>query len=82
MAIGKSPALPRGPWPACRSLRQTLVGSQVGEAWLIDLRDYYARNGTLTRQVRNQAVRLDYRQRGRGSAVVFETIVMRHYLPD
>ena len=55
---------------------------QVGEAWLIDLRDYYARNGTLTRQVRNQAVRLDYRQRGRGSAVVFETIVMRHYLPD
>ena len=55
---------------------------QVGEAWLIDLRDYYARNGTLTRQVRNQAVRLDYRQRGRGAAVVLETILMRHYLPD
>ena len=55
---------------------------QVGEAWLIDLRDYYARNGTLTRQVRNQAVRLDYRQRGRGAAVVLETIFMRHYLPD
>ena len=55
---------------------------QVGEAWLIDLRDNYARNGTLTRQVRNQAVRLDYRQRGRGAAVVFEAIVMRHYVPD
>ena len=55
---------------------------QVGEAWLIDLRDHYARNGTLTRQVRNEAVRLDYRQRGRGAAVVFDTIVMRHYVPE
>lgn len=55
---------------------------QVNEAWLIDLRDHYARNGTLTRQVRNQAVRLDYRQRGRGPAVVFETIAIRHYRGD
>lgn len=54
----------------------------VGEEWLIDLRDYYARNGTLTRQVRNEAVRVDYRQRGRGAAVVFETVVIRHYVPE
>lgn len=53
---------------------------QVGEAWLIDLRDYHAQNGTLTRQVRNEAVRLDYRQRGRGPAVVVEAIVLRHYV--
>ena len=52
---------------------------RVNEAWLIDLRDVYARNGLLTRQVRNEAVRLDYRQRGRGSAVIFETITIRHY---
>lgn len=52
---------------------------QVGEAWLIDLRDHYARNGTLTRQVRNEAVRVDYRQRGRGAATVFETVAIRHY---
>ena len=55
---------------------------QVDEAWLIDLRDHYARNGTLTRQVRNEAVRVDYRQRGRGAAVVFETVVIRHYVPE
>ena len=55
---------------------------QVDEAWLIDLRDHYARNGTLTRQVRNEAVRVDYRQRGRGAAVVLETVVIRHYVPE
>ena len=55
---------------------------QVGETWLIDLRDQYARNGTWTRQVRNEAVRIDFRQRGRGAAVVFETIVIRHYVPN
>lgn len=54
---------------------------RVGEAWLIDLRDHYARNGTLTRQVRNEAVRLDWRQRGRGAATVFETVAIRHYDP-
>ena len=32
-----------------------------------------------TRQVRNAAVRVDYRQRGGGPAVVFETVVLRHY---
>ena len=53
---------------------------QVGETWLVELRDRYARNGTLTRQVRNEAVRVDYRQRGRGAAVVFETVVLRHYV--
>ena len=52
---------------------------RVGEAWLIDLRDHYARNGTLTRQVRNEAVRVDYRQRGRGAATVIETVSIRHY---
>ena len=52
---------------------------QVRETWLIDLRDLYARNGTVTRQVRNEAVRIEHRQRGRGTAVVFETLVMRHY---
>ena len=56
--------------------------AQVSEEWLIDLRDEHARNGTLTRQVRNQAVRLDYRQRGRGPAVVFETIAIRHFRGD
>lgn len=56
--------------------------AQVSEEWLIDLRDEHARNGTLTRQVRNQAVRLDYRQRGRGAAVVFETIAIRHFRGD
>ena len=54
---------------------------RVGEAWLIDLRDHYARNGTLTRQVRNEAVRVDWRQRGRGAATVFETVAIRHYDP-
>ena len=53
---------------------------QVRETWLIDLRDEYARNGTWTRLVRNEAVRVDYRQRGRGTAVVFETVTMRHYV--
>ena len=52
---------------------------QVSETWLVELRDHYARNGTLTRQVRNAAVRVDYRQRGGGPAVVFETVVLRHY---
>ena len=51
----------------------------VTEAWLIDLRDEYARNGEVTRQVRNEAVRLDHRQRGRGAAVVVEPITIRHY---
>ena len=51
----------------------------VTEAWLIDLRDEYARNGEVTRQVLNAAVRVDYRQRGRGAAVVIETITIRHY---
>ena len=54
--------------------------TRVPETWLIDLRDQYARNGTLTRRVRNEAVRVDYRQRGRGPAVVFETVVLRHYV--
>ena len=51
----------------------------VSEAWLIDLRDEHARNGEVTRQVLNEAVRVDYRQRGRGAAVVVETITIRHY---
>ena len=55
---------------------------QVDEARLIDLRDHYARNGTFTRQVRNAAVRVDYRLQGRGTAVVFETVVIRHYVPE
>ena len=51
----------------------------VPEAWLIDLRDEHARNGEVTRQVLNEAVRVDYRQRGRGAAVLVETITIRHY---
>ena len=51
----------------------------VTEPWLIDLRDEYARNGEVTRQVLNEAVRVDYRQRGRGAAVLVEAITIRHY---
>ena len=51
----------------------------VTEAWLIDLRDEFARNGEVTRQMLNEAVRVDYRQRGRGAAVVVESITIRHY---